>query len=114
MFHDPATFAGGFPHDTFRALRDTDPVSHQDHPQWPRGYWVTSRHADVQRVSRDSATFSNAPHPFIDGEIDDEGDPMSELLISQDPPLHSKLRKIISKGFTPRRVAELETRIRDR
>ncbi len=39
---------------------------------------------------------------------------MSELLISQDPPLHTKLRKLISTGFTPRRVAELEDRIRDR
>ena len=39
---------------------------------------------------------------------------MSELLISQDPPLHTKLRKLINKGFTPRRVAELEDRVRDR
>src|SRR5207237_8930862 len=39
---------------------------------------------------------------------------MSDLLISQDPPIHTKLRKIINKGFTPRRVAQLEDRVRDR
>ena len=114
VFHDPAMFAHGFPHDTFRALRDDDPVSHHEHPTWKRGYWVIARHADVQRVSRDSATFSNAPHPFLDAEMSEEGDAMSELLISQDPPVHTKLRKLINKGFTPRRVAELEDRVRDR
>ena len=87
VFHDPATFANGFPHETFRALRADDPVSHHDHPTWKRGYWVVARHADVQRVSRDSATFSNAPHPFLDSR-DARGRRagMSELLISQDPP----------------------------
>ena len=114
MLHDPEAFARGFPHDTFRALRDDDPVSHHDHPTWKRGYWVVARHADVQRVSRDSATFRNAPHPFIDADMPEDGGAMSELLISQDPPLHSKLRKLISTGFTPRRVGELERRIRDR
>ena len=115
MFHDPATFTNGFPHDTFRALRADDPVSHHDHPTWKRGYWVIARHDDVQRVSRDSATFANAPHPFLDGEIPEDGDGgMSDLLISQDPPIHTKLRKLINKGFTPRRVAELEDRVRVR
>ena len=115
MFHDPATFANGFPHETFRRLRADDPVSHHDHPTWKRGYWVVARHADVQRVSRDSATFSNAPNPFLDAEMPEDGDAaMAELLISQDPPVHTKLRKLINKGFTPRRVAELEDRVRDR
>lgn len=114
MLHDAATFAHGFPHDTFRALRKDDPVSHHDHPVWKRGYWVIARHADVQRVSRDSDTFSNAPNPFIDSEMAEDDASMSELLISQDPPLHTKLRKLINKGFTPRRVAQLEDRVRDR
>jgi cholest-4-en-3-one 26-monooxygenase len=115
MFHDPATFAKGFPHETFRGLRADDPVSHHDHPTWKRGYWVVARHADVQRVSRDATTFSNAPHPFLDAEMPEDGEAgMSDLLISQDPPIHTKLRKLINKGFTPRRVAELEDRVRER
>lgn len=115
MFYDPVTFADGFPHETFRALRADDPVSHHDHPTWKRGYWVVARHADVQRVSRDSTTFSNAPHPFLDATIEEDGDGgMSDLLISQDPPIHTKLRKLINKGFTPRRVAQLEDRVRAR
>src|SRR5439155_1270464 len=115
MFHDPATFANGFPHETFRGLRADDPVSHHDHPTWKRGYWVVARHADVQRVSRDATTFSNAPHPFLDAEMSEDGEAgMSDLIISQDHPIHTKLRKLINKGFTPRRVAELEDRVRER
>ena len=114
MLHSPDTFAHGFPHDAFRALRNDDPVSHHAHPDWERGYWAVARHADVQRVSRDSATFHNAPHPFIEAGMPEDGGGMSELLISQDPPLHTKLRKLISTGFTPRRVSELEDRIRAR
>jgi len=114
MLHSPETFAHGFPYDEFRELRDNDPVSYHEHPTWSRGYWAITRHADVQRVSRDSATFHNAPHPFLEEGMPEDGGEMSELLISQDPPLHSKLRKLISTGFTPRRVSELEQKIRDR
>ena len=61
--HEPSTYAQGFPYEVFRELRDTDPVSHHDHPGWPDGYWTVSRHADVQRVSRDWNGFRNAPNP---------------------------------------------------
>ena len=40
--HDPATYAQGFPYEVFRELRDTDPVSHHDHPGWEDGYWAVS------------------------------------------------------------------------
>ncbi len=108
VFHDPATFTHGFPHDTFRALRADDPVSHHDHPTWKRGYWVIARHADVQRVSRDSATFANAPHPFLDAEIPEDGDGgMSDLLISQDPPTAHEAAEADQQGVhaPPRRGA---------
>src|SRR5439155_12544652 len=104
----------GFPHDHFRELRATDPVSHHDHPSWARGYWAVVRHADVQRVSRDSATFHTSPHPFLEVAADETDAGVSELLISKDPPDHTKLRKLINSGFTPRRVASLDDRIRER
>jgi cytochrome P450 len=114
VLHDPATYARGFPHEYFRKLRAQDPVSHHDHPSWERGYWVLSRHEDVQRVSRDSATFQNAPHPFLEARADDDQSEASGLLISLDAPEHVKLRKLVNRGFTPRRVADLTERIRAR
>lgn len=112
--HDPATYAHGFPYERFAELRERDPVSHQEHPAWPQGYWVVSRHADVQRVSRDWTTFHNAPNPFlpVGDEFGDGG--ASLLMISLDPPEHTKLRKIISSGFTPRRINDLAGHVKDR
>jgi cholest-4-en-3-one 26-monooxygenase len=113
--HAPSTYARGFPYDVFRDLRDHDPVSHHDHPLWANGYWVVSRHADVQRVSRDWNSFHNAPNPFLpaDGEVVDESG-SSLLMISLDPPEHTKLRKLISSGFTPRRINDLAAHVRAR
>jgi cholest-4-en-3-one 26-monooxygenase len=116
LLHDPTTYAKGFPHERFRELREHDPVSHHDHPRWKRGFWAVVRHADVQRVSHDAATFKNAPHPFLEatgGEGDDEAG-ASGLLISLDAPEHTKLRKLINRGFTPRRVADLAERVQAR
>jgi cholest-4-en-3-one 26-monooxygenase len=111
--HDPKTYANGFPYEHFRELRDHDPVSHHDHPFWERGYWVVTRHADVQRVSRDSTTFHNAPHCFLSDGPDAE-QAATELLINLDAPQHVKMRKLVNRGFTPRRVADLTDRIRAR
>jgi cholest-4-en-3-one 26-monooxygenase len=113
--HDPATYAQGFPYEVFRELRDTDPVSHHDHPAWEDGYWALSRHADVQRVSRDWNGFQNAPNPFLPDRPDfgDESG-ASLLMISLDPPEHTKLRKLISSGFTPRRINDLAAQVKAR
>ncbi len=116
VLHDPATYAHGFPHEHFRELRATDPVSHRDHVNWPSGYWAITRHADVQRVSRDSETFHNAPHPFLEEASAEQADNSGStgLLISLDAPEHVKMRKLINRGFTPRRVADLGDRIHAR
>jgi cholest-4-en-3-one 26-monooxygenase len=115
--HDPRTYDHGVPYEYYRWLRDNDPVAHLDHPNYPHGYWAVTRYEDVQRVSRDAATFRNAPDPFLDDGTmapGADGGGNTELMISKDAPDHIKLRKLINKGFTPRRVADLEGRLLDR
>jgi len=112
--HDPATYAQGFPHEYFRELREQGPIAHFDHPAWPDGFWAVVRHAETVRVSRESQNFRNAPHPFLEMSADDDQSGTSGLLISLDAPDHQKMRMLISKGFTPKRVADLETRIHER
>ena len=56
------------------------------------------RPARLARLRRPSAT---RPIPFLDAEMPEDDAAMAELLISQDPPIHTKLRKLINKGFTP-------------
>ncbi len=112
--HEPATYAHGFPYEVFRELRDDDPVSHHDHPAWDDGYWAITRHADVQRVSRDWNGFQNAPNPFLPDGSDANEDGTTLLMISLDPPDHTKLRKLISSGFTPRRINDLAGQVKAR
>ena len=107
-----ATFDSGFPHDYFRHKRDTEPVFWSEHPVW-EGFWNVTRHADVLRVSRDSDCFSSQPNPFLpaDRPPSVEDDSNSQMLISLDPPDHTKMRKLVNRGFTPRRVRDLEEKI---
>ncbi len=66
-------------------------------------------------MSRDWNGFHNAPNPFLpgDGELVDESG-SSLLMISLDPPDHTKLRKLISSGFTPRRINDLAAQVKAR
>jgi cytochrome P450 family 142 subfamily A polypeptide 1 len=67
--------------------------------------WALTRHADVLTVEKDAATFSSqrAPRPH--------GDHLP-MMISMDDPEHSRRRKLVSRGFTPRRVRDHEATIR--
>lgn len=107
---DPALFAGGPPHDRFRRLRDEAPVAFFPEPDGP-GFWGVFRYGDVVEVSRHPQRFGSGPAVFIQ----DPEDPMvsSELLINQDPPRHTKMRKLVNRGFTPRQIAALEPHVRE-
>ncbi|MYT73959.1 MULTISPECIES: cytochrome P450 [unclassified Streptomyces] len=117
---DPRLYARGVPYDGYRVLRDHHPVSWQAEPAvlgWPEGpgFWAVTRHADVVRVLKDSATYSSAlgatqirdpdpaDLPFIRG-----------MMLNQDPPAHGRLRRLVSRAFTPRRVAAFERAARER
>lgn len=101
------------PFPLFRRLRDDHPVYHN-----PRlRFWALSRYADVRDAAADHATFANA----VDHYPDPQGDP-SELmprwmmdfgLFYMDPPRHDHLRRLVSRTFTPGRVAALEPVVRE-
>ena len=111
---DAATFADGPPYEAFRTLRREAPVWWHAHPV-AGGFWAITKHADVIAVSRDSALFSSAlkgymPTPERD-PIDLEQSRL--MLLGMDPPAHTRLRGLVNRGFTPRRVMRLEPRIRE-
>ena len=107
---DLGSFSDGPPHELFRRLRDEAPVCFLPEPNGP-GFWAVTRYADVVTASRDAATFTSAPRVFIEDPDEAVGD--DHLLINIDPPRHTKLRKIVNRGFTPRQVAMLEPRVRE-
>jgi cholest-4-en-3-one 26-monooxygenase len=112
--HDPLLYDSGFPYERFKQLRVEDPVSHHEHEAYEGGYWVVARHADVQAVSRNPDVWRNSPGPFVEIPPGSPPEPDMDLLINLDGHAHIQMRKIVNKGFTPRRVAALEDRLRAR
>lgn len=97
------------PYPVYRALREQAPAYHNEE----LGFWALSRHADVLAGFKDTARFSNAAGIAL--EIGDLSGDMRAVLsiLGMDPPEHGRMRGLVSRGFTPRRVAALEPRIRE-
>jgi cytochrome P450 len=94
------------PYEIWRRLRDEAPVYHNDR----FGFFALSRFDDVDAAHRDPATFSSAHGTVLELMTDD---PYPDApLIFLDPPEHTRLRALVSRAFTARRVNELEDRIR--
>jgi cytochrome P450 len=94
------------PHPVWRRLRDEAPVYYNDQFD----FWALSRFEDIDRAHRDPQRYSSAHSTVLESmteEAQTEG-----MMIFLDPPEHTALRRLVSKAFTPRRVAELEDEIR--
>jgi cytochrome P450 len=106
---DPRSFDGGQPHEQFRWLREHDPVHRHAEPDGP-GFWALTRYADVRAVGRDAATFSSEPTIMIpDGAA--TGDDVHKMMLMADAPVHTELRRIVSRDFVPRAARLLRPRI---
>lgn len=76
------------------------------------GFWAISRYDDVLHILRNPQTFSAATvYATMTGELN-PFPPDAPALVSTDPPDHTRLRKLVNRAFTPRRVASLEAHIR--
>lgn len=100
---DPLIAADPYP--WYEALRNDAPVHHVD----AHDLWVVSRHHDVRTVLGDAATFSNAAMAAAVSRPSHRtgNEPDAISIIGLDGDDHTRLRSIVNRGFTPRRVAEL-------
>lgn len=94
------------PHPVWRRMRDEAPVYRNDRYD----FWALSRYTDVEAAHRDPATFSSARGTVLEMMGPDLRS--TGQIIFLDPPEHTTLRKLVSRAFTPRRVAQLEDDIR--
>lgn len=120
IFH-PQTYAHAVPYARFADLRRTAPVCWIDEPAigaWPAGpgYWGVFKHADVKRVLRDPQTFSShlGGTQIRDPETAADLGFVRAMMLNQDPPAQSRLRRIVAAAFTPRAIRRLEETIADR
>jgi cytochrome P450 len=112
---DPATYESGPPLAALRRLRAEGPVVWVDEPAlhgFPAGpgFWLVLRHAEVEHVLRDPATFSSWLGAT---QVRDAADLdwVRRMMLNMDPPDHSRLRRLLSRSFTPRAVAALTAAI---
>ncbi len=104
------------PHPFFAALREAAPVQKVEALM---GSYVVARHEHVGAILKNTAVFSSRGMGFEKVMPPELGEEVlryfrvDKNLISSDPPQHTRLRTLVSRAFTPRRVAELEPHLRD-
>ena len=121
--NDPDMILQGLPHAHWDELRRTSPVWWQAQPPHRDGYgddghWVVTRHADVKEISRNDAVFSTYENTaiirFNEDTTRDQIEMQRVILLNMDAPQHTRMRAIISRGFTPRAVNNLRDALNER
>ncbi len=115
-FTDPDIYAERLPVEELAEMRRTAPIWWNEQPIGvggfdDGGYWVVTKHKDVKDVSLRSDVFSSlqktALPRYQDGTVDEQVERGKFVLLNMDAPHHTRLRKIISRAFTPRSVERL-------
>ena len=111
---DYSLYRNGFPHSAFARLRSEAPVWRHPESDVLREagvgtFWVLSRHEDLRLVNRDPETFSSFDGAAIRTTAEDR---KGKMLVSMDGQNHGRLRRLISRGFTPRMIDALEAHLR--
>ncbi|WP_406813411.1 cytochrome P450 [Mycobacterium sp. M23085] len=113
---DTDLYRNGFPHEVFSELRRRGKIFRHPRVRVERfdteiEFWAVVSHAEIQQANRDWETFSAFDgHSIVPQPPERRG----KMLITMDPPKHSRMRRLISAGFTPRMISSLEDRIRQR
>jgi cholest-4-en-3-one 26-monooxygenase len=122
-FLDPDVNLVGLPVAELAHLRESEPIHWVDVPDGcggfeDNGYWLLTKHTDVKEVSRRSDIFSswqNGAIPTWPKEMTRENVELQRnVMLNMDAPHHTRLRKIISRGFTPRAIGRLEDELAQR
>jgi cholest-4-en-3-one 26-monooxygenase len=122
-FLDPDVNLAGLPVEQLAELRRSEPVHWVDVSDgtggfFDNGYWLVTKHADVKEVSKRSDLFSsrqNGAIPVWPKEMTREAVELQRsVMLNMDAPHHTRLRKIISRGFTPRAIGRLQEELDQR
>jgi len=95
------------PYPTYARLREEAPIYYNDRYD----FWALSRHTDVERALSNWEVFSNQRSDILELMKSDFDMPKGVMMF-EDPPVHTMLRGLMSRVFTPRRMAEIEDQIR--
>jgi len=108
LYFDPYDYAiDADPHPIWRRMRDEAPLYRNDQ----YAFYALSRFDDVLAASTDAETYSSAWGTVLE-MMQDEPSIDGAMMIWLDPPAHTRLRKLVSRAFSPQRIAALEDEIR--
>ncbi|VBA53618.1 cytochrome P450 [Mycobacterium attenuatum] len=122
-FTDPDIYAERLPVEELAEMRRCAPIWWNEQPIGcggfdDGGYWVVTKHKDVKEISRRSDVFSSldktALPRYKDGTVGEQIERGKFVLLNMDDPQHTRLRKIISRGFTPAAVERLRDDLNER
>jgi cholest-4-en-3-one 26-monooxygenase len=122
-FTDPEIYKTRVPNEELAELRRTAPVWWVEQRRGSAGfdddgYWAVTRHADVMAVSKNPEVFSSSENTalirFQEGIPRESIDMQRIILLNMDPPDHTRMRGIVSRGFTPRAVNSLRQVLAER
>ena len=107
LYYDPYDYAiDADPYPIWKRLRDEAPLYWNEQ----YGFYALSRYDDVLNGLLDTETFVSSHGILLEMITDEPYD--IPMMIMMDAPEHTKLRKLVSRAFTPRRIADLESRSR--
>src|ERR1700722_7896938 len=108
---DAAAYVAAAPHEWFAYLRQNAPVWWHEETDGP-GFWCVTKYDDCVAVNREYDTFSSAKKATFIWELPDDAIEQQKLMmLNMDPPLHTRYRRLVNKGFTPRTIGQLEQKI---
>ena len=109
LYYDPYSFEiDDNPYPCFRRLRDEAPLYYNE----KYNFYALSRYQDVNAASKDWETFSSARGTVLE-LLDLPLEDVPQIMIFMDPPRHDRLRRLVSRGFSPRQIDRLEGRLRE-
>ena len=113
ILSDPTTYTEAVPHEYFAELRRTAPISWREEPD-VTPYWAVVSYDACVTVNREWEDFSSyaatsLPFDIPEAEIEQQ----RLMMLNMDPPLHTRYRRLVNKGFTPRMVRDLESRLHE-
>ncbi|MCU1465908.1 MAG: cytochrome [Actinomycetia bacterium] len=113
---DRDAFTKGVPHEWFTYLRANHPVYKHAEPDGP-GFWVITKYDDVVTVGRDGTTYSSDQKRggvvVLEEMQMNDFEQGGNLMLTMDAPEHTRYRKLVNRGFTPRQMRMLEPHIRE-
>ena len=85
---------------------------HPDPDGFAEGFWSVTRYDDCVGVNRDYEHFSSYRSAALFHDMDEEGLAQQRMMmLNMDPPMHTRYRRLVNKGFTPRMIRDLEAKV---